>query len=41
MTERITFAGDHTVEGIEKASQEVTKFDIGMRPTVQGVDDQN
>lgn len=35
-----TFAGDYTVEAIEKASQEVAKFDAGMRPVTWGVDGQ-
>jgi len=32
-----TFAGDYTVEAIEKASQEVAKFDAGMRSATDGV----
>ena len=40
MIPQYTFAGDYTVEAIEKASQEVAKFDGGMRPTIRGVDDQ-
>ena len=34
-----TFAGDYTVEAIEKASQEVAKFDAGMPSAIQGVGD--
>ena len=33
-----TFAGDYTVEAIEKASQEVAKFDAGMRSATRGAD---
>lgn len=40
MIPQYTFAGDYTVEAIEKASQEVAKFDAGMHPTIQGADDQ-
>ena len=36
MISQYTFAGDYTVEAIEKASQEVTKFDAGMYPAIQG-----
>ena len=34
-----TFAGDYTVEAIEKASQEISKFDAGTRSAVQAVSD--
>ena len=30
MIPQYTFAGDYTVEAIEKASQEVEKFDAGV-----------
>jgi hypothetical protein len=35
MIPQYTFAGDYTVEAIEKASQEVMKFDAGMCPTIR------
>ena len=35
-----TFAGDYTVEAIEKASQEVARFDAGMRPVIQSINHQ-
>lgn len=31
-----TFAGDYTVEAIEKASREVAKFDAGRCSVIQG-----
>jgi hypothetical protein len=37
MIPQYTFAGDYTVEAIEKASQEVAKFDAGMCLVIQGV----
>lgn len=40
MIPQYTFAGDYTVEAIEKASQEVTKFDAGTRSAILGVGDQ-
>jgi len=40
MIPQYTFAGDYTVEAIEKASHEVAKFDAGMRSTIRGVDDE-
>ena len=40
MIPQYTFAGDYTVEAIEKASQEVAKFDAGMHSTIRGIDDE-
>jgi hypothetical protein len=40
MIPQYTFAGDYTVEAIEKASQEVAKFDAGTHSAILGVGDQ-
>ena len=40
MIPQYTFAGDYTVGAIEKAPQEVTKFDAGMCPTIRGFEDE-
>lgn len=39
MIPQYTFAGDYTVEAIEKASQEVEKFDAGMCDAIRGAGD--
>ena len=40
MIPQYTFAGDYTVEAIEKASQEVAKFDAGMHSAARSVSNQ-